>query len=164
MKEYNDYVQTTKRWLKNYNKFRITIENLQDDIASLRKQNETDANAPIAKYGDSLGGGTPELNTVETLAYRHSVREAEIAEKEQSIEAIERTMRKIDRAFDGLDGTDYALVHGYYIENKPWELVGSENFFSEKWAQERGSRAVRKMAEMIFGVKTDQQLRFVFAE
>lgn len=164
MKEYNDYVRTVKSWLKNYNQFHITIDNLRDDVASLRRLNEIDVNAPIAKYGDMPAGGMSELNTIENAAYKHSLRDRDIMEKEQSIEAIERTLRKIDRAFQGLDQTDYDLVHGYYIEGKPWDVVSDEVFISAKWAQERANKAVHQMADMIFGGRASQLRLFSFLE
>lgn len=32
MREYNDYVQTTREYLKRYHEFKATIENLNDEI------------------------------------------------------------------------------------------------------------------------------------
>ncbi len=38
MKEYSDYIQTTRTYLKRYNQFKATIENLQDDIDGLMSE------------------------------------------------------------------------------------------------------------------------------
>ena len=48
-----------------------------------------------------------------------------------------------------------------------WEKLGSELFYSEKWARERAGKAVREMAIMIFGPKASgqrgRQLQYIFA-
>lgn len=69
MKEYSDYIQAVKSYLRNYTKFKVTVENLQDSIAMWTSEMEHDVNAPISKYGDEPGGGTPELNSVEMAAF-----------------------------------------------------------------------------------------------
>ena len=45
MREYNDYVATTRRWIKNYQSFKVTIENLNDDIDTLAQMNRLDVAA-----------------------------------------------------------------------------------------------------------------------
>ena len=77
---YNDYVNTTRGWLKRYNQFVVTAENMRDEIAANKKIMEADVSAPCAKYGDEPGGGTSELNTVEAAASRHEYLNQRIAE------------------------------------------------------------------------------------
>lgn len=167
MREYNDYVATTRRWLKNYQSFKVTIENLTDDIDTLAQMNRLDVAAPISKYGDEPGGGTPELNNVERSAEKHIQREKRMAEKRQSIETLELTIRKVDRAIANLSDTEARLVKGHFLENLAWDELGAEFGYTEKWARTHGGKAVRLMAEMIFGPRIvdggDKQLSFVFA-
>lgn len=162
MNEYNDYVQTTRRYLKNYHQFRITADNMRDDIQFLQQIQDTDISAPISKYGDQPNGGMPELNSVESSAERRIAREKEIKEKQISVESIEQTLRKVDRALNGLSDSDYNLIHGHYIDGKEWSKIAEEQYISEKWARERAGKAIRQMAGMIFGLKANIQLRFNF--
>ena len=167
MKEYNDYVSTVRRWLKNYTKFKITLANLEDEIEAKTKELETDINAPIAKYSTEPGGGFAELNGIESAASKHEFIRAEIEEMKKSVESIKRCIRKIDRALTGLSAEDNRLITGYYIENMTWDELGREFAYTEKWARVHGSKAIREMAIMIFGPSaggdSDMQLRFVFA-
>lgn len=167
MRGYNDYVITVKRWLKNYNKFAITIANIKDDIDQKERQMKLDVNAPISKYGGMPSGGKPELNAVESMAERHMHMHDEIEKELQSISNIELTMRKIDRAISGLADNEQQLIKGHYFDGKTWSELGDELYYSEKWARERAYKATKQMAIMIFGPKAagDEtvQLQFIFA-
>lgn len=167
MRCYNDYVITVRRWLKNYNRFGITIENLRDDIKQKQKEIEHDVNAPISHYGNAPAGGKADLNTVESSASRHVAIRKEIDDTLSAIAEIELVMRKIDRAVSGLNDIDKRLITGHYIESASWEQLGDEMHYSEKWARERAGKAVKKMAIMIFGPKAagnkEVQLQFIFS-
>lgn len=167
MRGYNDYVITVRRWLKNYNRFGITIENLKDDIKCKEQEMEHDVNAPISHYGNAPVGGASELNIVESSASKHIAMRKEIDDTLSAIADIELVMRKIDRAISGLNDIDRRLVEGHYIKSVSWEELGSEMYYSEKWARERAGKAVREIAIMIFGPKAagnkEVQLQFIFA-
>lgn len=167
MRAYNEYVNTVKNRLRNYNQFKITLANLRDSIAAKRDAIEHDVNAPISKYGGMPSGGKPELNAVESAAEHHMIMRDEIDSDLRNIAAIELTMRKIDRAISGLSETDQRLIKGHYFEGLSWEELGCELYYSEKWARERAGKAVKQMAGMIFGPKAvgqPVQTQFIFSE
>lgn len=165
MKEYSDYIQTTRTYLKRYNQFKATIENLQDDIDGLKQAIEHDVAAPISRYGDEPGGGTPELNVVEAAAARHAAMNKRIAEAQASIDSISRIIRKVDRALGALPDEDKRLIVGHYIDRKSWRQLGREEYLTEEWACEKARRAVKEMSFTIFAKQDEQQeLRFVFFE
>ena len=69
-----NYVNTTRLYLKNYNKFKTAIINLNDDVEALEETlRENEPSAPIAKYGDEPAGGTNELTVVERYATKREV-------------------------------------------------------------------------------------------
>ena len=163
MKEYNDYVGMTRRYLKSYKQFQITIENLSEDI-NAQKQLLNSFSVPISRYGDEPGGGTSELNQVEAAAYHRDETKKKILELEGNIAELERILHKLDRAMEGLGEQDKDIIKSYYIEGDSWQQIGHKNYYTEKWARDRGNRALKDMAFMIFGiVAKPQQLRFVFA-
>ena len=162
MKEYNDYIQTTRIYLKRYNQFKATIANLQDDIAGMKREIEHDVAAPISKYGDQPGGGQPELNSVEAAAERHRKLEARIKEAERNIDNIGRIIRKVDRAIDALDAEDADLIRGHYLEHKSWRQLSEKHYLTEKWASEKARRAVKEMSFTIFARVEQQELDFTF--
>lgn len=167
--EYNDFIRATREYLNRYNQFQQIIKNLQDDIDGLMQEMASDVAAPISKYGDMPGGGTSELNAVEAAASRHMKMEKEIKEKQRSIDALSRVIRKVDRAFEALDKESQRLIYYHYIveksQRKSWRELGEETYTSEKWAAEKARRAVKEMAITIFAKKAMPEqlsLPFVF--
>lgn len=166
MKRYNDYISMTRRYLKSYNEFKIAIENMTADIEShrLALSAADDVGSAIAKYGDTPLGGTPELNSVEGAAERRIRREKAIADLTANRAEVQRMVDKIDRAVGALGDVDRMLVQCFYIDGKSWLAIGHEHHYSEKWARERGGKALRSVAFMLFGPRTvPEQLSFVFA-
>lgn len=166
MREYSDYIEATRGYLKRYNQFKVTIANLEDDIDALEHAIEEDTAAPISKYGDQPGGGTPELNTVELAAARHAKMEEAIHKDKESIKNIEHILRKVDRAINELKPDDQFLIKGHFLQHRSWGELSAEKYFTEKWARERSRKAIKQMAFMIFGNRAipEQRNLFVFYE
>lgn len=166
MKEYNDYIQATRNYLKRYNQFQATIANLKDDICGMEQELECELSpaAPISKYSDEPGGGKPELNAVESLAEKRLAMRGRIDEARKSIENISRILRKVDRAIDALPREEERLIRGHYIERKSWEQLSEELYLTEKWASEKARRAVKEMSFTIFARAEQQELAFTFFE
>lgn len=166
MKEYNDYVQTTKEYLKHYHEFKATIDNLNEDIEAQERLLNQNPSAPTPKYGDDTGGGKSELTPVEREAEKRIAIQTNIENKRQEVERIERALRKVDRALEALPGQDRKLVEGYYLQNKSWKELSIEYFMTEKWTRITAGKAIKRMAGMIFGnaAVPEQQSLFVFFE
>jgi len=166
LREYSDYIETTRSYLKRYNQFKVTIANLNDDIDAMEHAIEEDVAAPIANYGGMPGGGTPELNTVEAAAERHNKMKDMIHKDRESIQNIERILRKVDRAITELEPDDQFLIKGHFIDHRSWGELSAEKFFTEKWARERSRKAIKQMVFMLFGSRAmpEQQNLFVFFE
>ena len=81
----------------------------------------------------------------------------------QEKDELERILRKVDRALEGVSELDCDLVRGHYINGESWQALGDRHFCSEKWARDRGGRALREVAYMVFGIYVGpRQMRFVF--
>jgi hypothetical protein len=50
LREYSDYIETTRRYLKQYSQFKVTVTNLKDDIDTWQQIIDSEIVAPIAKY------------------------------------------------------------------------------------------------------------------
>jgi hypothetical protein len=163
MKEYNDYVETTRRYLRSYAQLQITVKNLTDDIEASKAMLQ-DESVAISRYGGEPGGGSGELNATESAANRRIKITEHIAEMERDKAEIERVLRKVDRAMDGLGDADRDLVQGHFIDGYSWSQLGNKSYCTEKWARDKGNKALKEVAFMVFGVcARPRQLRFVFA-
>jgi len=166
MKEYNDYVQTTKQYLRHYVEFKATVANLNDEIMAQEQLLGLQPAAPVPKYGDDTSGGQGELTPIEAAAEKRIEASKRLEQKRKEVEQIQRTVRKIDRALDTLTEQERSLIEGHYFNKLSWLSLATRFYVSEKWASKVANRVIKRMAEMIFGnvAVPSQQSLFVFLE
>ena len=147
--EHGGCIKETKRILGQYNKMKVAVQNLAEEIEARTAALQGESIA-IARYGDEPMGGTSELTATE--AERRMKTTADIAVMEQRKQDMERTLRAVDRALSCLSADDERLVRGRYIDGYAWWQVAREAGYTEKWARDKGGRALRDVALMVFGV------------
>ena len=148
MREFNDCVNLTVKYLQSYNQLIVAKQNLEQIVKDMGQEQVA---PPIARYGENPGGGTPELNTVEAATSRiisNAKREDSIR---QDISRIASLLGRLDRSISTLEPEERNLVEGAYILGKTWRAISTENYISEKWAREKTRGAVKKIARM-FGI------------
>lgn len=147
MGERADYTMIVRKRLEKYNRYKIAIKNLAAQIAAYSENPAP----PIAQYGNSPGGGSGELNSVEAAASRlikaQSYVERLVLEKKN----IELIVEQIDAALLGLSDQERHIVRGYYLEDKPWAKLATDCGYSTDWVRHKSGQAIKKMGEMIFG-------------
>ena len=160
--EHGDCIKETKRILGQYNKMKVAVQNLTEEIEARTAALQGESVA-IARYGDEPTGGTSELTATEAAAERRMRAMADIEEMEQRKRDMERTLRAVDRAMECLSADDERLVRRRYIDGYTWWQVARDAGYTEKWARDKGGRALRDVALMVFGVSEKSvQLRFAF--
>ena len=160
--EHGDCIKETKRILGQYNKMKVAVQNLTEEIEARAAALQGESVA-IARYGDEPTGGTAELTATEAAAERRMRATADIAVMEQRKQDMERTLRAVDRALSCLSAADERLVRGRYIDGYAWWQVAREAGYTEKWARDKGGRAFRDVALMVFGVSVKpMQLKIIF--
>ena len=158
--EHGDCIKKTKRILGQYNKMKVAVQNLTEEIEARAAALQGESVA-IARYGDEPMGGTSELTATEAAAERRMKTTADIAVMEQRKQDMERTLRAVDRALSCLSTNDERLVRGRYIDGYAWWQVAREAGYTEKWARDKGGKALRDVALMVFGVSVRPvQLKF----
>ena len=149
--EHGDCIKETKRILGQYNKMKVAVQNLAEEIEARTAALQGESVA-IARYGDEPMGGTSELTATEAAAERRMKTTADIAVMEQRKRDMERTLRAVDRALSCLSADDERLVRGRYIDGYAWWQVARDAGYTEKYASERGNRVLRDVADMVFGM------------
>lgn len=149
--EHGDCIKETKLILGRYNKMKVAVQNLTEEIEARTAALQGESVA-IARYGDTPRGGTPELTATEAAAERRRRASADIAEMEQRKREMERTLRAVDRALACLSAEDERLVRGRYIDGYAWWQVARDAGYTEKYASERGNKVLRDVVYMIFGM------------
>ena len=149
--EHGDCIKETKRILGQYNKMKVAVQNLAEEIEARTAALQGESVA-IARYGNEPTGGTAELTATEAAAARRMRAAADIEEMQERKQDMERTLRAVDRALSCLSANDERLVRGRYIEGHSWWQVAREAGYTEKYASERGNRLLRDVADMVFGM------------
>ena len=158
--EHGDCIKETKRILGQYNKMKVAVQNLAEEIEARTAALQGESVA-IARYGDEPTGGTAELTATEAAAARRMRAAADIEEMQERKQDMERTLRAVDRALACLATEDERLVRGRYIDGYAWWQVARDAGYTEKWARDKGGRALRDVALMVFGVSVRPvQLKF----
>lgn len=151
--DHGGYIKETKRILRNYNKMKVAVVNLSEEIEALDTALRSESVA-IARYGDEPQGGTSELNATEAAANRRIKMGERLAMLRQRKDEIERTLRAVDRALECLSDEDERLIRGRYIDGYAWWQVAQAVGYTERWAQEKGAAVLHAVALMLFGVST----------
>jgi hypothetical protein len=152
VREYSDYIRETKRLLMNYNKMKVAVTNLTEEIEAQEMVLRDESISSIQYRDDRISGGTRELTITEAAAARRIRLEERIADIRMRRDGMERTIRAIDRAFESLDDADVELLQGRYIRGLSWAELAEELNYTEKWAKEKGGKVLRDVALMLFGV------------
>lgn len=159
MQDYGECVRKTKQLLKSYHSLQVTLANMQDDLRTLEQIATIKPAAPVSKYSDMPGGGTPELNSVEAAAERSMRLGRLIERKRKSVEPLELIIRKLTRAIACLNEQDRRLIQGHYFDGLLWDELGRENGYTEKWARTHGGEAVSLIASMLFGCTSGDDIQ-----
>lgn len=161
--KYNDYENTVREYLRNYNYFRIMIANLEEDKAD-QLNLLSQCSVAIAQYGDSTGGGSSELNQTEAAASQRMKIEENIRHINLNISELNTVINKIKRALSAVGTIEKKVIEMYFFEKKSWEEVGIQVDCTGKTARNKANRAIQDMTFMIFGAvaRPTKQLSFCF--
>ena len=160
--KHGDCIKETKRILRQYNKMKVAVQNLTEEIEARTAALQGESVA-IARYGNEPTGGTAELTATEAAAARRMRTAADIEEMQERKQDMERTLRAVDRALACLSAEDERLVRGRYIDGCTWRHVACDVGYAETWADKRGRRALQDIALMLFGTcRKPLQTRLVF--
>lgn len=151
MDECIDYTEETKKYLRNYGKMKVAIQNLGEEI-KLRSTILQSESVPISRYGGQMGGNAGGMTGVEAAVYQHDKAEQRLEQLKQEKARYELIVRKVDRALDGLSATGVALVKGHFMKQYTWQELGQQYGYTERWARRRGNRALQAVSFMLFGV------------
>nr|DAK40403.1 MAG TPA: Protein of unknown function (DUF722) [Caudoviricetes sp.] len=151
MREYDDYIRLTRQYLKKYNQLKIAVQNLDDEIRAQEMLLENES-IPSVRYGDdAVSGGSGELNVTEAAADRRIKAEKRIERMRQEKNELERILRKIDRALDGVSDLEGEIIRERYMEGRSWMEIAKTLNYTEKWTRDKGSKALYDIALMVYG-------------
>lgn len=147
----NNYVNTTRVYLKNYSRMKIAIANKTELADTLKKLLAQEPAAQTIKYDDTIHSTNNELTSVESSVARRESDLQKLQVIENDILRLTCKVNQVERALNGLNDTDKHIITAYYIQEQSWRNIAQSMYVSERSIREKANIAVRKIAEMIFG-------------
>lgn len=142
-------------YLKNYNKYKIMIDNLTDEIKEIEQKLDYEPTASVARYNDNIASTNKELTSVEAVTAQRESYILEIKQLEYRLNSIAMIIRKIDRAMTGLTKIDKNIIVKYYLEEYTWREIAQQYCYSLSWIKKRAIQAIKQLSDMIFGIDVD---------
>lgn len=159
----DDYVSTTKRYLKDYKKKKTALSNLKEELKEKTELQGMDVNASIAKYGTEPGGGYSELNAVEKATEISLQLSKDIYNLLSEVGELTKHIKRIDTALDSLPEDSKQILTYRYIDGYTWSGVSDRAYISERKARYICENALQATAYMLFGSRaTNGDREYVF--
>ena len=157
-REYNDYLQLTRKYLRNYSIYLEAVENLTRRLRDIEVELGTvSISSPV--FGE--GGGKGELTSVERAADRRIERRDQYNELFEERKRLRHQIQKVRNSLKALPSEERDAVRMFYLENKNYDAIMRFQHWSESTCKRRINNAVRKVAIMIFGEQATQTVAFV---
>ena len=147
--EFNDYLKLTRAYLKDYKKMQSAIAYWQNERREIEDRLQS-VGAATAKYGGIPSGGYSELNNLERQAEDRLKLRKRLDTIEHDTHELSCLLRKLDNAVATLDDDTRDAIHMHYIDGMTWYDVADRQFCSYGSIRQRGNRAVRDIARLIF--------------
>lgn len=152
MKIRSEYIRNIRDFLKKYNQWRATLDNLESTAEEWRQELERARKAAPCHRESIAGDGQQEPGAMEAKARCERI-EKEIQRIEGEIESIKRTLVKIDDAIDRLDNKKKRLVKMNFFEYRTGQEMAEELGQSESWVLSTGRKAICEIAYNFYGIK-----------
>ena len=140
-----NYYKDTEYMLYNYKMMKISIENMKREIEYL---SENDGMSGISYDGISTSPTNECKSATENTALANIEK---IHYLERMIQRATLKIESIDRALEGLDKTERAVIEEKYINNKQWWQVSSVVCYGERHCRNIRRVAIEKIIVGIYG-------------
>lgn len=156
----NDYVNTTRNYLRNFKLYSEYLDNARHMLADIDRQLATES-VKTSRYGNEPGGGFSELNGVEVSATRRMDLQQSRDNICSQMFELEGVLGNISRALLKLSEDKRKLIKGYYFDRLPYTDLAGINHYTDRWCRKLIRQAEREIAVMIFGPKAEPDIKLM---
>lgn len=157
-RECNDYLQLTRKYLRNYRYYCEAIKNLTQKLDELQMSLST---ISIASPGFGTGGGKGELNSTEREAALRIEQKNEYRELACDLAELQKQMDKLKSAMGKLPKEEQEAIRLFFFEGMNYDAIERIQPWSTRTCKRRVNEAVHKIALMLFGTRATQSVAFV---
>lgn len=134
-----DKIAEAKKWLRQYKDLKIEILNLQDQLHNV----------------EDVGNSIDLEREPTSRTYKFNSETENIALKavtiKSRIDQIQRMINIIERSLEALNTEERKIIELRYCKDKSWNYISIEVRYSVPWCHEMHSKAIEKLASMMFG-------------
>ncbi len=156
----NDYLSTTRNYLRRYNLYAQYLNNVKDSVDEINSRLATES-ISVSRYGTDPGGGGSGLTAVERAASERILLEQERIDLAENAVEVERLMHRVASTLSTLPEEEQALLRGHYMDGMSCAQLAYNKNYSERWCRKLLRQAEGKMAVMLFGPKAAQDVYFL---
>lgn len=133
-------------YLCKYNSMKMRIALIDKEIAEEETKIKTITGAPIAKYGNDVGGGHSELIGLEGKSEALMQCEINISRLVGEKRRISNLLSGIDIVIGYLPDEQKAVLHHKYIQRKTWRMVAGELGTYTNYCRRIADKAISTMS------------------
>ena len=148
MKKKIDYIKETKKILYGYQNLLARLDILEQELEYIKCN---DGMTGIA-YSPTPPSQTNAISSkTEDVGIINAMSREEIR---NDIRSLEMNITRIERTLEILNYNEREIIRHRYMGRKSWDHVADIVGYSEKHCQRMGRHAIKKIASLLFGVKS----------
>ena len=161
MRHYNDYENAVFGYLKNYNKLKSRMQDLQIAMRDKQLEIASYGGAKIANYGEPAEGSiADELNDVERKAVHLMAMRHDMSILSDDYRKIDVVIQRLDNALAALGEQNEKIIRMKFIDGYQWEFVADEVGFSDRTCRRVAKKCLKEIAAVMFG--NEEKGNFIF--
>ena len=156
----NDYIATTRNYLKQFMLYNQYIENVDEaleDIGNRLSGGEIRATA----YDKGSKGSCYDTDGVSRMAFKRMDLDEERERLKEESEPIRKHLNRLRNSLDRLPEHERRMLLDYYANKKTYAELIEKYYCSERTCRETLRTAERKLAIMLFGMAAAEPVLFL---
>ena len=157
-RECNDYLQLTRKYLRNYCYYCEAIKNLTQELDDIQAGLRA---VSIASPGFGAGGGRGDMTPTEREADLRMEQKQKFFELSAEKDVLKQQTEKLASALEKLSAEEREAIQLFFFEGLDYNAITRVQPWSRATCKRRISTGVHKVALMLFGQRALQNVAFV---
>lgn len=156
----NDYINTTKTYLKQYNLLIQYLENVRESLEDIDSR-LTGGEVKAVTYDKGVRGSCCDVNGIARQVFKRMDLKDERERLQADTAPIERHIKRIESSLEQLTADERGILLDYYAKKLNYAQLVEKYHYSDRWCRRILRQAERKMAIMLFGTKATEPILFL---
>lgn len=158
--ETNDYINTTRNYMKYYRLHQQYLENVKESLNEISRK-MTGGEIRAVAYDKGAKGSCCDVDGVARMAFKRMELERDKEQILGDAKLIATHLHTIDSSLQKLTSEERGILQDYYIDKLSYNQLVDKYHFSERWCRKILRRAEKKLAVMLFGIIANEPILFL---